>query len=196
MGGHGSGRAPEPEFDLDRGRITLGVERHILVPAAALFAMCHAAGERASRDLGRAVGGAVGRRLASAPAGRPDAAFDHAIDALGAELAWLGLGALSAERWGELLVLRLEGTPPGPAEVDAFLAGLVEAAIEAWTGRVAHAVVAERTGEGARLIVGGARVAGVAQGLVSAGAGLLEIVRHLHSPAPGGGGGGVPGGPA
>lgn len=178
---HGSGRAPEPVFDLDRGRITLGTERHVLVPAAALLAVCHGAGAGASRDLGRAVGGAVGARLAGTPGGPGGATFDAAIDALGAELAWLGLGALSAERWGSLLVLRLEGAPPGGDEADTFLTGLVEAALQAWTGRTAHAVVAERAGERVRVLIGGPRVAGVAQALVDAGAGLAEIVRRLHS---------------
>ena len=168
-------------FDLDRGRITLGAERHVLVPAAALLAVCHVAGVGACRDLGRAVGGALGARLAGVAPGPRAATFDAAIDALGAELAWLGLGALSAERWGSLLVLRLEGAPPGGLEADSFLTGLVEAALEAWTGRAAHAVVAERAGERVRVLIGGPRAAGVARALVDSGAGLAEIVRRLHS---------------
>jgi hypothetical protein len=181
--GHGADGAARPAFDLDRGRIALGDERHLLVPAAALLAVCHAAGERAARDLGRAVGELSGRRLAAGRAGRPDAGFTEAIDALGAELAWLGLGALVAERWGELLVLRIDGAPTGADDVDPLVSGVVEGAIEAWTGRTAHAVVVERAADRLRVLVGGPRSVGTAQALAQAGADLHAIVRRLHDGA-------------
>lgn len=178
--GHGSGRAAPPAFDLGRGHIALGDARHVLVPAAALLAVCHAAGDRAARDLGRAVGELVGRRVAGGPAGSADATFAEAVDALGAELSWLGLGALVAERWGSLLVLRLDGAPPGPQDLDPLLSGLFEGALEAWTGRPAHAVLVERSPDRVRVLVGGPRAVGTAQALAHAGVDLAGIVRRLH----------------
>ncbi len=156
----------------------------MLVPAAALIAVCHAAGPRAARELGRASGDSIGRRLAGGKAGHPRSSFSDAIDALGAELAWLGFGALVAERWGGLLVLRLDSAPiDGTREVDSLVSGMVEGALDAWTGRTTHAVVLEGGPGRLRVLVGGPRVVGKAQALVQAGHDHHEIVRRLHQDA-------------
>lgn len=180
-GGNGTDRAVTPVFDLDRGRVSVGAEPHVLVPAAALVLVCHIAGAQAARELGRASGASIGKRLAAGPAGGGEASFSDAVDALAAELAWLGLGALVAERWGELLVLRLDTAPiDGSRDVDGLFSGIVEGALEAWTGRAVHALVIERSRGRLRILVGGSRAVAKARALVHAGLGHHEIVRSLH----------------
>jgi hypothetical protein len=168
-------------FDLDRGRVSLGAEPHVLVPAAALVGVCHIAGAQAARELGKATGASIGKRLAQGPTGRGDASFSDAIDALAHELAWMGLGALVAERWGELLVLRLDTAPiDGSRDVDGLFSGIVEGALEAWTGRTARALVTERAHARLRILVGGPRAMARAEALLQSGLGHHEIVRSLH----------------
>ncbi len=184
FGSQGGGPRIAPLFELDRGRVSFGADPHVLVPAAALLATCRAAGERAARELGRATGESVGRRLSQRLGSEPRESFGEAVDALGAELGWLGLGALVAERWGEALVFRLDGGPlDGHEELDALLSGILEGAIEAWTGRAAHAVVIDRTADRLRVLLGGPRAVGMAQALVQAGADHHEVLRRLHEHA-------------
>jgi hypothetical protein len=181
FGSQDAGQGLAPLFELDRGRVSIGADPHVLVPVAALLATCRAAGERAARELGRATGASVGERLGRRLGHEPRESFAEAIDALGAELGWLGLGALIAERWGSALVFRLDGGPlDGHEEVDALLSGILEGAIEAWTGRPAQAVVIDRDPDRLRVLIGGPRAVGMAQALVQAGADHHEILRRLH----------------
>lgn len=192
IGAQGTNRGAAPIFELDRGCVSFGADPQLLVPAHALVAICKAGGEQAARDLGRSIGEAAGHRLAGRLGDDRGAVFAEAIDALGAEIGWLGLGLLCAERWGHALVLRIDG---GPLVIDneseALLSGIIEATIDAWTGRTAHALVIDRTPGRIRVLVGGPRAVGLAQALVQSGANHHEIIQRLHEaddskPAPSG----------
>ena len=106
----------------------------------------------------------------------------ESIDALGAEIGWLGLGLLVGERWGRALVLRIDG---GPLEIEgetgALVAGIVEGALEAWTGRPARAAIIDRTMGRIRVLVGGPRAVALAREAVAAGADHHEVLRRLHA---------------
>jgi len=185
IGAQGTNPGAAPIFELDRGWVSFGADAQLLVPADALVAICKAGGERAARDLGRSIGEAAGRRLAARQKPDEGAAFAVAIDALGAEIGWLGLGLLVAERWGRALVLRIDGGPLSIGdETEALLSGIVEGALEAWTGRTAHAIVIDRTVGRIRVLVGGPRAVGLAQALVQSGADHHEVIRRLHDGEP------------
>ncbi len=199
IGAQGNGRGVAPIFELDRGCVSFGADAQLLVPAGAIVALCRAAGGIAARELGRSIGQAAGRRLGGRLGAEHTTVFAEAADALGAELGWLGLGLLVMERWGRALVLRIDGgplvvedprgderassehSPPGGgSEAEALVVGLIEGALDAWTGRAAHATVIDRTPGRLRVLVGGARAAELARELVADGADHHDVLRRLH----------------
>src|SRR5260221_472483 len=125
-------------FDLGNGSVRAGGdERVVLLPASALEALAAGAPRETARVLGRAIGRAVGERV-RAGLGSFDAARGASVEAfvgrLAGELALMGYGVASLERWGRALVLVVERAPVG----DALLADVLEAALETATGRVAR----------------------------------------------------------
>lgn len=137
-----SASAAKPvEFDLPRGQVHFrGGSQRLLLPVDAIQHLCEAAGESAQRAFGRALGNGIGMSVTSRPMGgdgsgqgavrsASPAAF---VDALGGELALMGLGSLSLERWGRALVIVLDGCPLRGCE--AALGELLQSALEAATG--------------------------------------------------------------
>lgn len=187
IGAQGTGRGAAPIFELDRGCVSFGADSQLLVPAEALVAVCKAAGAGAALALGRSIGEAAGRRLASRLGNDQAAFFAEAIDALGAEIGWLGLGLLVGERWGRALVLRIDGGPlelggdqDAAATTEALLSGIFEGALGTWTGRPARAVIIDRTAGRLRVLIGGERAAAMARELALGGADHHEVLRELH----------------
>lgn len=182
IGVQGTNRGAAPIFELDRGCVSFGADAQLLVPAESLIAICKAAGLTAAQTLGRSIGAAAGRRLAARLGQDQGAFFAEAVDALGAEIGWLGLGLLVGERWGRALVLRIDGGPlEMEPEAEPLLTGIVAGAIEAWTGRVAHAAVIDRVAGRIRILVGGVRAVELARELVSGGADHYEVIRRIHA---------------
>lgn len=162
-------------FDLAFGHVHLdGAPTRVMVPADALLALCEAAGEDEAANLGHAIGDAMGRRVAVRLGPDPDkraeavraAGFERAVSELAGELALIGLGALSAERWGRALVFVVDQCPMGDGG-DPLVAVILQAALRALTGN-AQARMLPLVREGARsrfLLVSGAAVEGVRERL-------------------------------
>jgi hypothetical protein len=166
-------------FDLAQGqfRDDEGTPR-LNVPADALLRLCEAAGPDAVRDFGRSLGSEVGRRalrrLGDAAQNAPVEAW---VEHLGGELALLGFGNLSAERWGKALVLALDGAPSGS---EAVLAAFVEGALQRALGRDVAAFSLGRTGELVRVAVLSRSSADRAREWQQGGASWVQILERLH----------------
>ncbi len=155
--------------DLQAGQIHVASSPRVLVPTDALVALCSAAGEAATVEFGRALGEAMGERVrgrfhsegalvadvpeADAPGSSQEgslravraAPFPVIIEQLAGELALAGLGALSAERWGKVLVLVVLRSPVATEAIgDVFLCGVLGAALSASTGAAASVVPVAR----------------------------------------------------
>lgn len=166
------------KFDMGRGRIQLdGPVSRVLVPADALVRLAQAAGTDAARDFGRHLGTEVGRRAA----GRfgENATPEEVVEHLGGDLALVGFGSLSIERWGRALVLVVGGSPFG-ADGDALLAAVLEGALQRGLGRTVDVVPLVREGDDARLLVASASAAGKVRAWLAEGAAWGDVLARLH----------------
>jgi hypothetical protein len=159
-----------------------------MVPADALLAICHAAGEDEAANMGHAIGETMGRRAAVRLGPDPDtrqqavrkAGFEQVITELAGELALIGMGALSAERWGKAVVIVVDQSPLG-ADGDELLASVLQSAfrgvVGSQTGRV---VPLSREEARARfLLVSGAVVEGVRE-RIARGESWGSVLAALH----------------
>jgi len=131
-------------FDLSSGQVHLQDSlATVIVPASALADLCSAAGDEATARFGRAIGQAMGKRVAGRLGG-PEASrtevetstIEGFVEHLGGEFALTGMGALSLERWGRALVFVLDrATAPV-----LLVSTLFEAALESATGRSARCI--------------------------------------------------------
>jgi hypothetical protein len=169
-------------FDLEAGQVHLGDSgATLLVPAGALGALCDSAGEEAARAFGRAVGSAVGARVAarlaaSGQGGAAAATVEAFAQHLAGELALAGLGAVELERWGKALVVVLDNATT-PERVSA---SVLEAGVEAATGRAAVCVPLTSERSRARYLVTGADGAALVRTWLAAGASWGEALVRLH----------------
>jgi hypothetical protein len=172
-------------FDLSSGQVHLQDSlATVIVPASALADLCSTAGEEATARFGRAIGQAMGKRVASRLGG-PEASraeveastIEGFVEHLGGELALSGLGALSLERWGRALVFVVDRGPT-PA---LLVSTLFEAALEAATGRSARCVRLMDEQGRARYLVASASAAARVQAWLSEGASWGEVLVKLHA---------------
>jgi hypothetical protein len=174
-------------FDLTQGQVHLaGAPSRVLVPASALVAVCSAAGSDATAELGRAIGDAMGRRVAHRFAGEGDGAsvrgatIELVVDHLGGELALGGLGSLQIERWGRALVLVVDQSPLGP-QGDALLASVLESALSQATGRSACVSVLDRAAARARFLVASAAAIEKVRAWLREGTSWGDALARLHA---------------
>ncbi len=175
-------------FDLQFGHIHLdGAPTRVMVPADALVALCQAAGDEETatfaHTIGEAIGRRVGVRLAGGSANRHDAAraarLEAVVTQLAGELAVLGFGSVSAERWGKALVLVVDQSPFGEGG-DGLVAAILEAALHALVNRHARVVKLHRDGVRARfLAVSGAAADGVRDRLAG-GESWAAVIAAMH----------------
>jgi len=145
-------------FDLPHGQVRLGdssndTDRAVIVPAEALATIVRAAGDKAAQDLGRALGATLGSRVASRMSGAEQvraASLESVAAELAAEVATVGFGELSFERWGKALVAVVTGAPNGLRFV---LAALVEGLLAGATGRSIHTLTLTRDADPTRILV-------------------------------------------
>lgn len=175
-------------FDLQFGHIHLdGAPTRVMVPAEALVALCQAAGEEETAAFGHAMGEAVGRRVGVRLAGGSqnrhgaarEATFETVIHHLAGELALLGIGSVTAERWGKALVLIVDQSPLGQ-DGDALIAQILQSAIQALVDQPARVLRLHRDGVRSRfLTVSGAAAQGVQQRL-DAGENWGSVIATMH----------------
>ncbi|MFO0554725.1 MAG: hypothetical protein U0271_40480 [Polyangiaceae bacterium] len=184
-------------FDLSRGEILVSVGRsrvddepHVLLPTSVIASLLLDPG--LARDAGLRVGVSAMERVATRMLSQRDERrgadirqvvraqpLEVVVDFLGAELAMLGLGALRIERWGKALLFVLDPCPLA-AEQDAFVEGLFEGALASVAERDVRALVVDRTGETARVLVGSERAIDRAAPLVAEGQYFTDVIRTLH----------------
>ncbi len=171
------------KFDLSSGQITLGSDPRLLVPSEALLDLALGSGPDASRDFAHKLGTEVGRRVASRLGqGVSAASLADVVEHLGGDLALLGVGSLSAERWGAALVLTVTRSPFG-ARGDGVVAGVVEAALRRAMGRDATCVPIMRDGDSVRLLVASAATAELARGWLASGTSWGDVLTRLNAGA-------------
>ena len=161
-------------FDLAYGHVHLdGAPTRVMVPAEALVSLCRAAGDESAATMGHAIGESMGRRVAVRIAGGTEdrhaavrkASVEDVVCQLAGELAIVGFGSLSAERWGKALVLIVDQSPMGE-QGDELMSQILQAALGALIGKKARVLCLHRDGVRARfLTVSGAAVAAVRERL-------------------------------
>jgi hypothetical protein len=139
------------EFNLDRGSVKLsGSLERVLLPADALSALVRGADTETKRDFARRLGTEAGRRVAE----RLDAGAnaEAVVEHLGGEIALMGLGSITLERWGKALVVAVQGSPLR-GDGDEILAGVIEGALQRGFGRTAAVVPLVRDDSLVRLLI-------------------------------------------
>ena len=175
-------------FDLAHGQVRLGegdTARAVLVPAAVWARLVVAAGPEAARAAGRVFGETLGDRLAASLGTGTfvDGTIDAAVHALAEELAVVGLGALSLERWGQALVLVIESAPSSDAQpaMDDFVAAVLEGTLSRAARRDVHVRRLARDGAVLRTIVGSAAALGRLGKWLDEGVPWGDALTRLHA---------------
>jgi hypothetical protein len=165
-------------FDIGRGQVSMdGDTWRLLVPAEALLELCRAAGPEATKSFARRLGTEIGRRVAGRLAGGPErASLEAVVEHLGGDLALVGLGSLSVERWGAALVFRVSNSPAG---ADSLLAAVLEGALQRALSRDASLVPLERADGSVRLLVVRAETAQKVRGWLEGGVAWGEALSRL-----------------
>src|SRR6185295_10703702 len=142
-------------FDLSRGQVTLQGKSPVLVLAAeALAQVCGHLDAPALRQFGAVLGKQAGARIRDRIGSARSLTLEAMVDQLGGEVSLAGLGSLAIERWGDALVVRLEGCPLG-APGQELMSAYVEAALQQAVEREVTALVLERGPESFRLLLCG-----------------------------------------
>jgi hypothetical protein len=178
-------------FDLPHGQVRLGdgssdTGRAVIVPADALATIVRAAGDSAAQELGRALGRTLGARVGQRMSGADQvraAPLETVAAELAAEVAMVGFGELSFERWGKALVAVVRGAPDG---YRFLLAPLVEGLLSASTGRAVHSLTLTRDADPARILVARADSIDRVAGWLGEGVPWGDAITRLHASATGG----------
>jgi hypothetical protein len=167
-------------FDLQRGQVTLQGRSPVLVLAAeALAQLCARLDAAALRQFGAVLGKQAGARIRERIGASASATLETMVDQLGGELSLAGLGSLAIERWGQALVVRVEGCPLG-APGHELMSAYVEAALQAAVEREVTALVLERSADSFRLLLCGQAGSARVKGWLSAGGSWGDALAALH----------------
>lgn len=169
------------KFDLGRGSVHLeGVGPRLLVPAEALVELCRHAAPEALTDFGRKLGTEIGLRISShwGDSGQ-NISVEGFVEHLGGNIALLGMGSLSLERWGKALVFVVEGSPLGAAG-DVMLGAVLEGALQRCMGRDGRAVLLSRDADHVRFLIAGTTGAERVRGWLAQGTSWGEAIARLH----------------
>jgi hypothetical protein len=157
-----------------------GEERHVVLSCAALNDLVLVAGTEAATAVGRALGGSIGARIAGRLGGANKlrgAAIEDVVRDLAGELATLGLGLASVERWGRALVVVVER----PAVTDLpFLASIIEGILESASETRVRCLSLGRDGAIVRILVAGELAVTRAQGMLDTGATWGDVLARLQ----------------
>ncbi|HSC88589.1 MAG TPA: hypothetical protein VLC09_15005, partial [Polyangiaceae bacterium] len=126
-------------------------------------------------DFALGLGAELGRRVTEKLSGEA-LSLAGWTEHVGGQLALLGLGNLSAERWGRALVLRVSGSPSDAVEL---LSGVLEGALLRGWSRSARLVAFPSDGSVA-FLVASESTAQRARGLAEGGQGLGSVIDVLH----------------
>jgi hypothetical protein len=170
-------------FDLPRGSVTAGgEERHVLLSCAALDDLVLVAGSEAAAAVGRSLGASIGKRISERLGGAPavrGASIERVVAEVAGELAVVGLGIASIERWGRALVVAIER----PAVSDLpFLASILEGVLEGATDAVLRCAPLGRDGATkVRFLVANEAAATRARALLAEGVAWGDVLTRLQA---------------
>ena len=169
------------KFDIGHGTVQLeGAGPRLLVPPDALLDLCKHAGGESLRDFGRKLGTESGRRLSGQLGDSVQTAgIEGFVEHLAGNLALLGLGALSLERWGKAAVFVVERSPLGAAG-DELLGAVIEGLLQRALGRDVRTVVLKREDDTVRLLAAGESGAAKVDRWLSQGVAWGDALSRLH----------------
>lgn len=171
------------KLDFDLGQVTLrGQGPCLVVPKGALLDLLQAAGDEATRNFGQQLGVEIGRRLvenlgSSIETVRVESFVEH----LGGELALLGLGALTVERWGQALVIVIAGAPASSTG-SSLLGAVVAGALQRALSRDASIVELTRDDDLLRLLVVSRTTETEVRQWLTEGVPWGTVLTRLHTP--------------
>ncbi|MBK8253690.1 MAG: hypothetical protein IPK82_13610 [Polyangiaceae bacterium] len=188
----------EPEgdvtFDLKHGLVHLGgAPARVLVPADALSLLCETAGKEATSAFGKAIGRAMGLRVAARLAEGRDAdevraavhraSVESLVDQLGGDFSIAGLGSIGIERWGHALVIVLDHCPM-EQRGDGLIEVILSEAVTTLAARQTHAVLLERQSTRARFLLTNEAAAERVRAWLTSGSSWGDALARLHAPQP------------
>ena len=169
------------KFDLGRGRVNVdGSQARLVLPLEAVQQLCDGAGQDALRDFGRNLGHEIGRRVSNRLPSIKSASVQDIVEHVGGEMALMGLGSLSIERWGEALVFAVSGCAFG-AHSEQLLASLLAGAAQRALSRDIEAVVLSREDDRIRFLAASPSTAATVNGWLADGMQWGEVLSTLHA---------------
>lgn len=166
-------------FDMGQGMVTHKSDaRQVLLPATSLRRVLEVVGDEDRIYLGQQVGDEVGdavKAVFGSEESVREASVEALTTALAGELGLRGFGALSLERWGRVLVVRIDNAPASSAD---FLASVASSAITIASGKeVAAAVIGQSP---LRIVLGSPTGIARAQSLLASGKTYGELLAQLQ----------------
>jgi uncharacterized protein YunC (DUF1805 family) len=167
-------------FDLERGRVAFeGGAPLLLVPAELVAAICGRLEVGVVRQLGIVLGRQAGVRVRARLGQALMPSLELMVEQLGGELALAGFGAFSVERWGQALVVRIDGYPLA-AQGQELMGGYVEGALQATVEREVTALTLERTERTLRLLLCSKAASARVKGWMLAGSSWADALGALN----------------
>ena len=169
------------KFDLGRGRVNVdGSQARLVLPLDAVRQLCDSAGPEALRDFGRNLGHEIGRRVGNRLPSIRSATVQDVVEHLGGDLALMGFGSLSIERWGEALVFVVSDSSFGPLS-EQLLASVLAGAVQRALSRDIEAVVLSREDDSIRFLAASQSTAVKVNGWLADGMQWGEVLSTLHA---------------
>lgn len=180
------------EFDLAHGRIGYAQEgeRVVAFPAEGLLGLIHTGFDQVRRSVaytvGLHLGENCGKKIVQVLGDDPmkqDLSPESFLDHVNAVFALHGLGSLSLQTWGELLLVEWYTDLGDPAEqnLQEFQEGVLSGVMRAVTSQPFEAASVDEYGEGTRFVVGNSAMVDWTKLWMGEGLGLGEIVERLHA---------------
>jgi hypothetical protein len=168
-------------IDLARGQLTLsGSGDRMLVPLESLIDLLASSDHDAIAAFGASIGTDIGRRIVERLGSSiAQASVELFTEHLGGELALTGMGNLSVERWGQALVLAIEGLQDSAA-LELLVSALVEAAIQRSLSRDVSVVSFGRQGDVLKLSLLGHHAKEEVEQAMASGKSYGEVLTGLH----------------
>ncbi len=176
-------------FDLEAGRMDYsgGGGRLVAFPAEALLKVLGTGIDQISRTvpylLGLHLGEECGNRVRESMGDDMDIPVERFLDHLNAVLALHGLGILSIQTWGDILLVEwvLGLGKSGEGDIVDFQEGVLAGAFRTITSQPFEAASVDESGEGARFVLGSGVLVNATRLWMGEGHGLGEIVERLHA---------------
>lgn len=171
-------------FDVTLGQARLRANPATLatvVSAAALSKLLATAGSEAAAEFGASVGASLGDMVLAMLGDQTASAsgVDRMVTLMAEAVATCGFGRLVLERWGQALVLALEGA--AHVAPDPVLARIIASMVARVTGRDVSGTVLGRQGDRLRVLLGSPPATREVARWISEGVSWGDAVVRLHA---------------